>query len=295
MISKFTDNEDFLDSYVQDKKDLAITCVTNEYADMAYNWFLSLKNVKMDHLAVVVALDVKCYEFLLSKSVPCVLLDYKIDKNQTYEQWKKNEKYIKSDAPFYMASKYKTNTIHSEVDIIFLKNPIEKLKIEASSEYDLLCVSDKRFDMFTPNRNKDYVVHIDKIKGEVTQYEKTYQSKYGIENFGFSYHAYNENTLNFWRNLLSDSSYIKKFPDDSEEGNIQTILIKAIREFDIRVKVLNPYEFVNGMLWQIPYLRKKVQDKCYIIHYNGLDGNSPLESKQLKIDFMRKFGHWYVE
>jgi hypothetical protein len=91
------------------------------------------------------------------------------------------------------------------------------------------------------------------------------------------------------------SFYIKEFPNDSEEGNMQTILIKAIKDFDIKVKVLSPYEFVNGMLWQIPYLRKKVEDKCYIVHYNGLDGKTPIESKNLKINLMKNFNHWYVK
>ena len=173
MICKFTDNEDFLDSYVQDKNDLFTTCVTYEYADMTYNWFLSLKNIGLEGLAVIVALDKLAYDFFLERNLPCVFLDCKIKSNQTYDEWKVNEKYIKVDAPFYIKTKYKKNIIHSEVDIIFLKNPLEKLKQEVGNEYDLLCVSDKRFDIFNSKRNINYAFHIDKVKGEVKKYEET--------------------------------------------------------------------------------------------------------------------------
>jgi hypothetical protein len=291
---KFTEGNEFLDSFTSNKTDIFITSITNEYSELAHNWFLSLKNINLNNLALVIALDEECYKYMLKNNIPSVYLNSEIKTNKSTLEWKENEKEIKVDGPMFISKKYKLNLFYSEVDIIFLKNPIDKIKNEIDNNQDMICLSDKRFDVFYPNRKPNIISHLDKNSGRINEYGESYQSKYGIYNFGFSYIPYSQKNMNFWEKLTKNSDYIKKFPKFKEEGNHQTILIKAINDFNISVKTLNPFEFVNGMIWNVPYLKNKIKNDCYLIHYNGLDGNTPIESKNLKIKKIKENNHWYV-
>jgi hypothetical protein len=293
-MNAFTEGENFLDSYLSNKEYIYISSITKEYCEFAHNWFLSLKNINQHNFALMIAFDKEGYEYLLKNNIPCVFLDLKIQSNNTLIEWKENEKQINVDPRVYISKKYKINIINSEVDIVFFKNPINKLKEELTTDYDILCLSDKRFDHFVPNRKKDIVTHLSEDKKTVNEYGKTYQSIYGLENFGFSYNPHNQKIINFWENFKKNSEYINKFPKYSEAGNIQTILIKGIKEFNIRVKKLSPFEFVNGMVWSVPYLRERIKDNCYLIHYNGCDDITPTKSKIKKIKKMKEYNHWYI-
>ena len=128
MINGFTEGDDFLDSYLKDKEYIYVSTITHEYCDMAYNWFLSLKNINQEHLSLIIALDKKGYNKLLNYNVPCVYLNSGIESNNTMSEWIENEKSFKVYGVCYILAKYKINLIYSDVDVFFLKNPIQKLK-----------------------------------------------------------------------------------------------------------------------------------------------------------------------
>jgi hypothetical protein len=294
MSNKFTDGEDFLDEYVKDKEYIYIASVTKDYADMALNWHLSLKNIQSEHLGVVVSLDKICYEKMQKYGIPTVFYDAQIKSNATYEEWLENEKTSNVFGPIYINKKYKINIIHSEVDIVFLKNPIQKLREEIVG-YDLVLASDRRFDFFYAKRKKNIVAHIDKANGIIREYGESYQSKHGVENFGFSYFNYSERIDNFFKGVLPGSEIFKNYPKSCEDGHLQTILIHRVKDLKncFKSKTLSCFEFVNGSVWKIPYLKERIKDSCYIVHYNFAEDKLELK-KSGKIDLMIKNNHWYL-
>jgi hypothetical protein len=72
-------------------------------------------------------------------------------------------------------------------------------------------------------------------------------------------------------------------------------LINAIKDHNQKTKVLSPFEFANGTVWEISYLKNKVKDTAYLIHYNTAEGKTPDESREMKIQQMKENGHWYVD
>lgn len=294
MSNNFTDGENFLDQYLKDKPYIYVASVTKDYTDMARNWHLSLKNINSEHLGIVISLDKVCYDEMQKHNIPCVFYDAKIKSNSTYEEWLENEKISNVFGPLYIINKYQINLIHSEVDIVFLKNPIEKLKQELDG-VDLVLASDRRFDYFYPNRKRNIVTHIDRSNGIIREYGESYQSKHGVENFGFSYMQFSEKISNFFGGVLPDSDIFNSYPKGCEDGHLQTILIHRVKSLkkQIKIKTLSCFDFVNGSVWKIPYLKERIKNSCYLVHYNFADDNLILK-KNGKIQSMIKNDHWYL-
>ena len=296
MITNLTYGDDFLESFLRDKTYIYLSSVTHEFCEMAYNWFLSLKNIKSEHLALIVALDEKCYEYMKNKSIPSVYLNCKIQKNITGEDWIENERNTKILAPYYIFKKYNVDIIMSDVDIIFLKNPIKKLNDEMDENCDLLLMSDKRFYPFIPKRQAGKSISISENKKEIIDNGFDAQTLYGKENGGFCYlkQEKKEKILKHTDVFHKDSDFYKKYDKLDEENNLQSLTIKRYKETGLNVKTLSCFDFVNGSLWDIPYLKNKVKDQCFIVHYNFCDYMEPLKVKEDKINKMKQNNHWYV-
>jgi hypothetical protein len=297
MIKKFTKGNDFLKSFLKNKEYIYITTVTHEFSEMTYNWFLSLKNINQEHLALVISLDEKCYNEMLKYNIPTVLLDVKIESNSNQYEWIENEKSYKTIGVHYIIKKYKINTIFSDVDIVFLKNPIERLKNEFTN-CDLLVMSDRRFDPFLTEREESYLKVVNYNKTQILNFGKTEQSKNGIKNGGFCYIDINKTNLkkleDTYKVFYKNSEYFEKFEKGTEAGNLQTLSNKRYDECDLNVKMLNCFEFVNGSIWSIPYLKEKIKNDCYIVHYNYCYESTPELLKDFKINWMKENNHWYV-
>jgi hypothetical protein len=292
MIDSFTDGNSFLDSYLKNKEYVYVTSITHEYTDITKNWYESLKRIGSENFALVIALDQKSYINMLQYNIPCVYLESNIKSNNTYQEWLENEKHTKVIGPYYIAEKYNIDIIHSEVDIVFLKDPIQKLKEEISNGYDMLVLSDKRFDDFYPNRKQGIASHVD--NGKINTFGETYQKKYGVENFGFSYMPMTPKIFEFWKDLNPKSNFIKNFPSGDESGHLQTILINKLKNFDIKFKTLSCFEFANGSIWANKQLKQSVKDKAYLIHYNFSDDELKFK-RDGKINAMKQNGHWYID
>lgn len=285
-----------LNLYLKNKKEIIITPVTKDYIELTRNWYESLKQIKCDHLALVVALDLECYEYLLKYKIPVISSKFNIKTNNTLEEWRINEKNYKIYDILKIVKDYNVDIFHSEVDIVFFKNPIEYVKNQILNDYDCCVLSDRRFNHFYAKRDNSFDSHLDKNTGTVKIFDKSYHIVHGIENFGFSYIPKTKKNINFWDKMHEGSEYFKKFENKSQnEGSLQTILINAVKDFNMNVKILNPFEFVNGTIWDIPYLKEKVKDNCYLLHYNSSEGKTPEESKNLKVNKMKENGHWYID
>lgn len=294
-------NTEELKQYLNGKSEIITTPVTKDYFSITRNWYESLKNVNCDHLALVICLDEDCYNLTKEYNIPSILSIYNIqkDQNQTIKDWRVHEKNVKVFDTLDICEKNNLNIITSEVDVIFLKNPIEKLKQEVFPDYDCCCLSDRRFNDFYAHREHGIDTHIDRKNGIIRKYGKSYDVEYGIQNFAISYIPHSEKNINFWKTLVSNPDYfslhILNQEKDYDDETFQTVLIKTIKDHQLKVKILSPFEFPNGTVWDISYLRNRLKDTAYLVHHNTSEGNTPEESMNMKIEKMKEYGHWYID
>jgi len=308
MPEQFTDGNEFLIRFLKDKQYIYLTSVTHEFCDMTLNWFLSLANIGSSHLALVVCLDEKSYKFMQTHGIPCVYLNCKIESNDTGEDWIENEKKYKLLGLYIIYKNYDIDCILADVDIIFLKDPIDKIKSELSTEWDWVVMSDREHNSFLANRQRGRSIEVTKNKTNTVDCGPTAQSLYGEQNGGFAY-IYNystskqlgrnpeedvNNRLQFMRDFHEKSDYYKKFPTCIEAGCLQTIVNQKTKELKLNIKTLSCFEFVNGSIWRVPYLREKIQNSCYLVHYNFCDFLDPYKVLKEKTNRMKKFNHWYI-
>jgi hypothetical protein len=282
MIFKISKGKETLENFLKDKTDIYLTSITKEYIDLTFNWFESLKNINSQHIAFVIALDETSYEKLLSKNIHCILFETNI-KNNSYKDWLETEKEIKLLCPIYIFENYKINLIYSDVDVVFFKDSLPILKNYINEGNDFIVSSDKEVLPFSINRKIGY-----------NEEGPTFDFKFGIECCSFCYIPYSDKNLNFWKSLLPDNTIFNEFKNKGVDGCLQTIIAKKIKNENIKVKVLNVFDFPNGSLWRIPYLREKVKNTCYLIHYNNGTYKEPTYNNEQKIKTIKSYNHWYV-
>jgi hypothetical protein len=271
-----------------------VTTVTKEFVDFAINWNLSLKNIDEDKNSIIICLDIESYNIIESKNILCVLLEAKNIINNNRADWIENEKYYKAAGPFYLHKKYKLDIISSDTDIVFFKNPVPVLRNEINAGYDLVVVSDKRFDRFVPTREKGKIKLLDFSKKNVIDYGIQDQAKFGEPNGAFGYFPYTEKMTKLWEVFFPNSEYLKEFPVGIEEGAAQTIFNKRLKELDVKYKILSVFDFPNGSVWQVPYLKEKIKNTCYIMHYNFCLNSDPISAAEEKRNWMKEDGNWLL-
>lgn len=295
---------DYLDFFLKNKSYIYITSLTKDFWEMGYNWVLSLKRINQEHLSLIICLDEESYFILKQLNLNCVFLNTNIQKNNTMEEWFENEKNYKIIGPYQIAKKYNVDFIVSDIDIIFLKNPVEKLKKE-SIDCDFITISDKRFDPFLYNRRVNEITLLDPEKKTTTNIGSCPQNKNGIANGCFSYlnlsnKNIKEKILNFYSVFIPNSKYYNNFyktrslEDTPEDLSLQSIVNYRYKQLNMKVKILNCFEFINGSIWKIPYLKEKVKNNCYLVHYNFCDETNPLTVKNDKIKWMKENNHWFL-
>lgn len=301
MINQFTDGNKFLDNFLKNKSYIYLTSITKEYVTMTHNWFESLKNINSENLALVISLDNESYINLRKLNIPTVLLDLKITNNESKQDWIENEKNVKCIAANYIGSKYKIDIIHCDVDIIFLKDPFIKIQefVDQDDDIDMIFMSDRRFDKFINKRKINVQTIVINGNKEVQYCGPTAQQLYGEEDGGFVYVRFSKKSklLNDFLSVFYEkSSFYEKFPKNVEAGNLQTIFNARCKEFKLNVKKFNCFEFVNGSIWKIPYLKNKIKDNFYIVHYNFVEpfDLAPIPLRDKKIQLMKDNNHWYI-
>jgi hypothetical protein len=299
-IENIIKNKNFLDNFLKDKKYIYTTTTTEYYVDMTYNWFLSLKNIKQEHLVLVGAIGEECFNKLKKLNIPSVLIDIDIGSNFLKSEWVENEKKIKLILPFYIFLKYKLNMFISDTDVFFNKNPYLYIEPYINENYDLFIMSDKRFDPFLPERklNVQSLISTDKLC--VDYCGPTAVQLYGEENGGFCFFNYKETErekiFNFFNGFI-DGSHVKNKPKGDQSGCLQTITNELFKKLNINTKLLNCYDFVNGSIWSIEYLKQKIKDTCCMIHYNyckSVWDLNTIDNKIEKIKWMKENNHWLL-
>jgi hypothetical protein len=273
MINKFTEGNEFLDLYLKDKDYIYVSCVTHEFFDMAYNWYISIKNLNLADRVLLIALNKICYNEMLKNNIPCVLLDTNTAPNNIDDA---STIFKRANCIAYIAKKYKIDIIHSEVDVIITKNCINKLK-EEIIDFDIAVASNRI------------------VETEEDHY---------IDTFGFSYFPFNEKTKPFWDFLDLDIEKVQSMLNSNKDSSLRTFLFECFEKNNIKIKILDLFEFPNGSIFFKKELPEEILQNCYILHYNNvltyevdfkyLSKDEIMDKTNIKINLMKKYNHWFL-
>lgn len=280
-----------------DSKHLIVTSVTKQFAPLAHNWYQSGKNIGIEKPMCIFALDDDAHDYLEKNNIPVFRWDNKEpEPNTNRGEWIELEKKYKFKIPITVGLttlSERFDVVVSDVDIVFLKPPFEKISAEIQN-HDFCCITDKRFDIFNTKRQKNKMVTVENKK-TVKDWGLTDQSLYGEINGAFGYFPVNDRTIPFL-NKLQDPEILAKFPKKVEAGAAQTIFNIMLKELKYTTKILDPFEFPNGSIWGVPYLKKEIKNSCYLIHYNFISKDFDYELfPEKKIALMKSDNLWFLD
>lgn len=290
----FTLGSEAVEQKLTNKKYAIVSTTTIEFADMAANWYKSLQAIGLESFAIVVAYDLASYNKLNDYGVTCGYLDVGIFPRDTDGEWYEMEKRTNYLGAILILKHFNINVIRTDTDIFFFKNFIPKFEDEDNNELDMIVCSDRRFDNFTPVRKKNHVVTIN-VHGQAEDWGESDQSKYGDTNGTICYiPARSRQRVIDFHNSISEESYLKQFPSNQYAGCAQRIWNYAVKEKELRVKVLSIFDFPNGSIWKVPYLRESIKETCFSVHYNFHSHAAPIQRFKEKKEAMIKNGHWLL-
>lgn len=276
---------------------VVITSVTKHFASITHNWYKSGENVGLNKNMCIFALDDDAHDYLEKRNVPVFRWNNKEpDPNNNRAEWIELEKKYKFAIPVIVGQtilNMRFNVTVSDTDIVFLKNPFDKIKKEIEN-YNFVCITDKRFDFFNTKRQKGKIISI-KDKKIIQDWGVTDQHLYGEINGAFGYFPATKHNLKFLNKFLEPET-IQRFPKGVEAGAAQTMFNKLLTEYNFKTKLLNPFEFPNGSIWSIPYLKKEIEDKAYLVHYNFISKDFDYELfPEKKIEQIKSDNFWFVD
>ena len=268
-------------------KDVIATTVSSNYFELTLNWIENLTKFKLKDKIVIFCIDQTIYNLLKTK-VQCYLVNKEIDiKNRG--DWIEAEKTFKCLAPLNYVKELPCNLLLSDVDVVFLKNPLDEFK-NKSTGFDIVTTSDKRYDKFNLKREANKIISAENNK--IIDWGYTDQYKFGEINGSVSYYNYSETCLDSLKKIFSNET-IESYPKNIEDGAAQTIFNKEYKKVSLKVKVLSVFEFANGSILNVDYLKKKALDSAIGLHYNFCNSD-PYIGYIEKVDKIKKDGYWFI-
>jgi hypothetical protein len=267
--------------------DIICTTVSNNYLELTLNWIENLKKFKLKDKIVVFCIDEQIFN-KLKNVVTCFLINKELSiKNRG--DWIEAEKTFKCLAPLNYVKESPCNLLLSDVDVVFLKNPLDEFK-NKSVGFDIVTTSDKRYDKFNLKRHTNKIISTE--HNRIIDWGYTDQYKFGEINGSVSYCNYSKSGLKSLQKIFSDKT-IKSYPKHIEDGAAQTIFNKEYKKVSLKVKVLSVFEFANGSILNVDYLKKKALDSAIGLHYNFCNSD-PYIGYIEKVDKIKKDGYWFI-
>ena len=260
---KILKGEDFLKENFKNKDFAITTFITNEYADMCLNWFENLKKIKLQDNCLIVCFDEKGYNVLKDKNIPCLLIESKI-KMESIENFSTVKE--KFELLSYIIKTLKKDVLYSDVDIIFFKNPIDRIKeISLNFKNSILINSNnpvKRFYLLLKS-NIDTFDYFEWCKMNVPELTHHFSS------LNFLYIKFIENqTINFWENLLQNFNFIYKSVQQEkcvfDKNGMAPFFGSTFQKLPVN-------EFPNFTYFLFDDIKQKIFENAYIVHYNYRD------------------------
>lgn len=235
-----------------------VTFLNGPYKELLYNFVCNLEKLGLNRRLHVYLADNSLVKFLKIKNISHDVIRDIIHLNSSSTYSEKNYWYISKQKTraFEKAAQSYKSFLFSDVDVLFLRNPMNRLKKN--------CINPICFQS-------------DSLKGN------------NFVNSGFFYVSNSQKAARFFEkasHLLSNSSFEKL----GDQDILNFLLRKA--EFKKLYSYLDRNEFPNGSnttLWQneIKILLQK-NTNIYVIHNNWI------KSKKSKIERLKKISAWYA-
>jgi len=295
VLTMFTIGSAEIQNQFKDKSTAIVTTTTIEYVDMAVNWFLSLKRVGLDDISVVVCYDRQSYDILKDHNIPCGYLNVGTFPLSSEGEWYEMEKRVQYRGAQIFLDYFDLNLVKTDSDIFFFKNFVNKLAEETILEYDVSVCSDKRFDKYIQNRQKDKIITLNYDRTKTDDWGISDQVKYGELCGSISYipKRSRDRVRKYIEHVTSEDT-LEAYPRLSYSGSAQAVWNDAASQHKFRIKKLSVYDFPNGSLWKVPYLQEAIRDTCYSIHYNFHSHAAPTQRFLEKRDAMIHNNHWLL-
>jgi len=266
-----TIGKQFLYEYLSNKEDIIFTFVISETFDMAHNWYLHLKKINLQEYSFLICLDEESYNKCKQLNLPSVLYKTNIKGEFSLSQ---SDISIIFNIMNFMYNTYKKNILFANTDIIFLKNPFQKLKSDLFN-YDIGMIKNKLCKALSFINNNNFSL-------EDIWYKQSLK---------FFYLKYNKSIAHTFLNFMND------------------YLIDVFNNTIIKTKYLNSYEFPS--IYYITgndFLKQKILDICYILSYEiktdtnymlnyGYmvdENNNEVSHLEFKKILMKQNNHWLL-
>jgi len=272
VLDKLTKGNAFIRQFVTGKTDIIFTNISYRYIEMAKNWYAHLARLNLSTQAIVICFDIVAYQAMLDSQIPAVFVDQEaVAQNHTFlkELFIYNHQIAKVLTYLYLCKTFiDVNFIYTDVDMIFLKSPINKLKQELTDDYDA-CIYVER-DYSDSVYNHDMVTDHIAVGGLVVCISNS-----------------------CWDKIIKN---IKPF-------NMSDPAI-GIKEYGmnlgVKFKLLNAFEFTTSDVWKQDHMRKLLRSICIAIHYtmpaevDDLNDTELTDQIQHKINLMKQHNHWLL-
>jgi hypothetical protein len=275
--------KDFIvNSYQVDRalntKNIILTFITGEFCTLLLNWYKHLQKLGINDNVIVVCLDATAYTYAVEHGMTCMYVDQETLVNSEDEEvfllrkaYKEKHHICKAYCIGHIACENNINVIHSDIDMIFLKVPFDRLSKLITEKYDIGAYMDLSYEELTSG--------IPREKG----------------GFGFIiFYATPTWYPKFLDQLRKDPLCI----DDNDVG--QAVMQKHFKE--IKSRWLNSFLFTNYNIWKVKEVQDNIRNICYCIHYNTSENtwmykmtNERIERRNnTKIERMKEYGHWLL-
>jgi len=278
MVEQLISKHNNIDTVFSSNKKIILTFITGEYNLLLLNWYKHLEKIGIEKNVIVVCLDKTAYAYVTNLKIPSLLIDQNevVKSDCEYVSLLKKmyvEKHHICKALFagYFATKYNIDVIHSDIDMIFLKDPFERLENIIDNRYDMGAYMDLSYSELTYRIPKD--------KG------------------GFGFVAFYIASTWFFKLM----HHLKHNPLMLDDDNVGIDIVEKYYS-DIKINRLNSFLFTNYSIWSVPEVYNNIKKICYCVHYNtsentwacNMTENKIKNRNDIKIERMKHYGHWLL-
>jgi hypothetical protein len=252
-----------LDIFLKKKSinnNIILTICNFGYVKYTHNLYLSCKKLGLENNLAIICLDDQAQKYFTNNNIDSFIIKSIFNTPLNFTVYKKKNWNMITASKIditYRILKLNYNVLIIDGDIVFIKNPLDKLQ-EYSINYDMLIQSDNGFNEHNNDPKKKLCT-------------------------GFMYLKPNKNILNLFdpEKIILSGDGCNFVKDDQKYLN--TILKNSNNK--VKYNVLPRNEFPNGAYWYDK--SNEIKDDIKIVHFNFIIGKEKLNKmKKYKMYFL---------
>ena len=284
-------NEDQFFEYAQTIDNPILSVVDKNFTPLAHNWYKNLQHINRESSAIIFSIDAASQHFLESNNIKTFRLINNISyTNESF--WPKIELFSKLTIMNYI-NQLEKSFFFFDVDIHLLKDPFSYIQ-EKCIDKDFIISSDRYFANYSEKWSKTRQYY--QRDGNTNIGDKE-----GTLNGGVLYVKHDNNTSSearkFLENAFKATVPLKdNYPvveRESWETQLYTCQHHMFEQINnnkfLKYDRLSCLLFANGSAWNVPYLRSKILEEGYTVHYNYF-----YDTADEKVSALKEDGFWLL-